>query len=210
MSEIYVEIFSCTIYMCFFYIAIINENSLFYIVPHMSHKDTEQITIERSFYNTQWHNTDWLTDQVITEWMTSVCWGIPVSADMTFWEAPWTPNKPAQWTLDIWNMDLQEFRDERASNRQTIHNLMNKLRSTGSLIEPIQKYKHWVLTKEKSDDIGAKLEHTPTKSLKSLAQEAGVSKSSARRATQLTKLRPYKITVVLALQPHKPASRLHF
>jgi hypothetical protein len=24
----------------------------------------------RSFYNTKWRNTDWLTDQVITEWMT--------------------------------------------------------------------------------------------------------------------------------------------
>jgi DeoR/GlpR family transcriptional regulator of sugar metabolism len=39
-----------------------------------------------------------------------------------------------------------------------------------------------VLTEEKLDDIGARLEHTPRKSLKRLAQETGVSKSSARRA----------------------------
>jgi hypothetical protein len=44
-----------------------------------------------------------------------------------------------------------------------------------------------VLTEEKLNDIGARLEHTPRKSLKHLAQEAGVSKSSARTATQLLK-----------------------
>jgi hypothetical protein len=42
---------------------------------------------------------------------------------------------------------------------------------------------------------GVSLEHTPGKFLKHLAQENGVSKSSARKATQLLKLRPYKITV---------------
>jgi hypothetical protein len=44
-----------------------------------------------------------------------------------------------------------------------------------------------VLTQEKLDDIGARLEHTPRKSLKHLAQ-SGVSKSSARTATKLLKL----------------------
>jgi hypothetical protein len=43
-----------------------------------------------------------------------------------------------------------------------------------------------VLT-EKLDDICSRLEHTSTKSPKSLAQETGVSKSSARTATQLLK-----------------------
>jgi hypothetical protein len=44
-----------------------------------------------------------------------------------------------------------------------------------------------VLTEEKLDDIGDRLEHTPRKSLKCLAQETGMSKSSARMATQLLK-----------------------
>jgi hypothetical protein len=44
-----------------------------------------------------------------------------------------------------------------------------------------------VLTEEKLDDIWARLEHTPRKSLKRLAQETGVSKSNARMATQLLK-----------------------
>jgi hypothetical protein len=44
-----------------------------------------------------------------------------------------------------------------------------------------------MLTEEKLDEIGAKLEHTPIKSLKHLAQEIGESKSSVRTATHLLK-----------------------
>jgi hypothetical protein len=55
-----------------------------------------------------------------------------------------------------------------------------------------------VRTEEKLDDMGARLEHTPRKSLKSLAKETGMSKSIARRATQLLKLRPCKTTVIHA------------
>jgi hypothetical protein len=87
----------------------------------------------------------------------------------------------------------RKFHDQRVPSRQTIHNLVNKLRSTRLLIDKEQKHKCWVL-----DDIGVRLEHTTRKSLKCLAQETGVSKSSARRAIQLPKLRPYKTTVIHA------------
>jgi hypothetical protein len=73
-----------------------------------------------------------------------------------------------------------------------------------------QKHKCRVLTEEKLGDIGARLEHTPRKPLKHLAQKTGVSKSSARRVTQLLKLRPYKTTVIHGLEPRDPASRVHF
>jgi hypothetical protein len=58
--------------------------------------------------------------------------------------------------------------------------------------------------------MGARLEHTPRKSKKRLAQETGVSKSSARRATQLLKFRHYNATVIQALQPCDSASGVHF
>jgi hypothetical protein len=83
---------------------------------------------------------------------------------------------------------------------------VNKLRSTGLLIDNKQ-HKRRVLIEEKLGDVGARLEHTPRKSLKHLAQETGVSKCSARRTTQLLKLRPYKTTVIHALQACDPASR---
>jgi hypothetical protein len=60
------------------------------------------------------------------------------------------------------------------------------------------------------DDTGARPEHTPRKSLKRLAQETGVSESSARRATQLLKRGHFKTTVIHALQPRDPASRVRF
>jgi hypothetical protein len=65
------------------------------------------------------------------------------------------------------------------------------------LIDKKTKYKRRVFT-EKLDVMGARLEHTHRKSFKHLAQETRVSEFSARRATQLLKLRPYKTTVINA------------
>jgi hypothetical protein len=99
---------------------------------------------------------------------------------------------------------LHKFHDKRVPRRQTTHNLVNKLRSIRLLIDKKQKHKHQVFTEEKSDDIGVRLEHMRKEWLKHLAQEAGVSKSSARMTTQLLKLRPYRTTVIHALQPYDP------
>jgi response regulator of citrate/malate metabolism len=75
---------------------------------------------------------------------------------------------------------------------------VDKLETTGLLIDKKQKHKCRVLTEEKLDDIVARLEHTPRKSLKRLAQDTAVSKASARRATQLLKLKPYSRTAIHA------------
>jgi transposase len=74
-----------------------------------------------------------------------------------------------------------KFHDERVPSRHTIHNLVNKLKTMGLGIDKKQKHKRQVLTEEKLHDIGTRLEHKPRKSPKRLAQETGVSKSSARR-----------------------------
>jgi hypothetical protein len=55
-----------------------------------------------------------------------------------------------------------------------------------------------VLAEEKLIEIGARVEHTPRKSLKRLVLETGVSVSSARRATQLLKRIPCKTPVTHA------------
>jgi hypothetical protein len=92
------------------------------------------------------------------------------------------------------------FHDEIITSRQTIHNLVNKLRTMGLLIDGKQKHKHRVLTK-KLHDTGTRLEHTPRKSLKCLAHETGVSKSNARMATQL--LKPSSESWCLVCYKHK-------
>jgi transposase len=90
----------------------------------------------------------------------------------------------------------RKFHAERVLSRQAIHSLVNKLKPTGLLIDKKQKHKRRVLTDEKLKSMGARLEYTPRKSLKRLVQETGVS--SARWATQLLKLGPYKTTVIHA------------
>jgi hypothetical protein len=56
----------------------------------------------------------------------------------------------------------RKFRDERVLNRQSIHNLANKLRSPGLWIDKKQKHKLRVSTEEKLGDIEARFENTPT------------------------------------------------
>jgi transposase len=103
----------------------------------------------------------------------------------------------------------RKFHDGRVPSKQTIHTLVNKHRTTGLLIDRGKKRKRRVLT-EKLDIIWARLEHIPRKPLKRLAQETGVSESSARSSTQLLKFRVYITTVIQDLQQRDPASRVHY
>jgi transposase len=113
-------------------------------------------------------------------------------------------------TRKCWRKFQHKFCEERVPSRQTVHNLVNKLRSTGLINDKKKIHKCRVLNEEKLDGIGARLEHKPRKSLKHLAQATGVSKSSAKRAAQLLKLRPYKTTVIHTLQPCNTSIRVHF
>jgi hypothetical protein len=54
-----------------------------------------------------------------------------------------------------------------------------------------------LLTEEKLDEISARLENTPWKSLRCLAQETVVSKSSASTTTKLLKLKSFKTSNAL-------------
>jgi hypothetical protein len=50
-----------------------------------------------------------------------------------------------------------KFRDERVPSRQTIHNFVNKLRTTSLLIDKKQKHRRRVLIEEKLGVIGPDL-----------------------------------------------------
>jgi transposase len=85
----------------------------------------------------------------------------------------------------------RKFQDVTVPHRKTIHRIVNKVRQTGSLMDRKPKHKRRVLTEEKLDEIGARLEETPWKTLRRLAQETGISESSARTATKLLCLSNY-------------------
>jgi hypothetical protein len=64
------------------------------------------------------------------------------------------------------------------------------MKTMGSLPDKKLDRKQTVLTAETLDDVGARLETSPRKSLKQPAQETGVLITYAQRATKLLKLRP--------------------
>ncbi|XP_069683792.1 probable ATP-dependent RNA helicase DDX52 isoform X1 [Periplaneta americana] len=98
-----------------------------------------------------------------------------------------------------------KFPDVTIPSRTTVHNLVNKVRRTGSILNKKRVQERRVLTEEKLDEIGARLENTPQKSLKCLAQETGISKSSAAVATKLLKLKPFKVLKPTEVcSPHTP------
>jgi hypothetical protein len=67
--------------------------------------------------------------------------------------------------------------------------------------QEIKKNKCQLLMEEELGDTGARLECTPIKSPKHLAQETGVPKLHAWRATQFLKLKLHKTAVINAVQP---------
>ncbi|KAJ4439784.1 hypothetical protein ANN_07912 [Periplaneta americana] len=80
----------------------------------------------------------------------------------------------------------------RIPSRTTIHDLVNKVRRTGSFSNKKRIQQCRVLTEENLDEVGARLEHSPRKSLRRLAQEVNISKMSAFVATKILKLKPYR------------------
>jgi hypothetical protein len=70
---------------------------------------------------------------------------------------------------------------------------LKKVRTHGFITDRKPLKRNRVLTEEKLDEIGLRLENSPKKSLRRLAQQSGVSVGSAWKATKLLHIRPYKI-----------------
>jgi hypothetical protein len=72
------------------------------------------------------------------------------------------------------------------------------------------RWKNRVVTEDKLDDIGHRLEYFPRNSLKRLAQQSGVSVGSAWTATTLLHIHPNKITLLSAIKPMDYGKRVRF
>jgi hypothetical protein len=92
----------------------------------------------------------------------------------------------------------------------TILRLVKKVHSTGSFLDKKYTRQNAVLTEETPDKIGARLEHSPHKSLARLAQQAQVLKTTAWKATENLHLRLYKITHVHVIEECDYGRRTHF
>jgi hypothetical protein len=76
------------------------------------------------------------------------------------------------------------YPDVRIPASSTILRLVKKVRSSRSFLDKKYTRQNAVLTEEMLDEIGARLEHSPCKSLAQLAQQVQVSKTTAWRATK--------------------------
>ena len=103
-----------------------------------------------------------------------------------------------------------QFADVNPSNRDTVRRLANKFRETGSVLDKALRVTTYVLKEDKLGEIRERPKHTPTKCLRRLGQETGISKSTAWRGTKLLHMKPYKITIVHELLPRDPEMRLRF
>ena len=103
---------------------------------------------------------------------------------------------------------IQTFPSEVPPSRFTIHEIVKKFETTGSVANKKRNRKHTVLAEETLDEIDASLECTPTKSIPKLAQQVGMSESSAHRGTKLLKLKAYKCTSIQSLKQGDPVSRM--
>ena len=108
---------------------------------------------------------------------------------------------------EVTRLFRDRFPDIRAPHRDTVCKLVNRFRETGSVLDRKPQRTH-VLTEGELDERGQTLERSPRKSLNRLSQDTGVSQFSAWKATTLSKLKPYKITVVQELQPRDTMSRV--
>ena len=93
-------------------------------------------------------------------------------------------------------------------SRFTIHEIVKKFETTGSVANKSRNRKRKFLTEETLDEIGASLERASTKSIPKLAH-VGISEYSAHRATKFLKLKPYKCTSVHSLKQGDSVTLYH-
>ena len=103
------------------------------------------------------------------------------------------------------------FPNSRCPNRDTVRDLINKFHETGSVQDAPKTGRPTILTDNKLDEISDIMLRSPTKSMRKLAQETGISARTAHKAvTKELNLYPYKFTVVHELKDADYEKRLFY
>jgi hypothetical protein len=79
--------------------------------------------------------------------------------------------------------------DSTVPGGSTVHNVITKVRHIRSVLYKNKSRKRSVVTEEKSDDIGTRLESSPKKKLRILALQCGLAKARFTLVKILLKLR---------------------
>jgi hypothetical protein len=105
---------------------------------------------------------------------------------------------------------IRKCPDSSVPTKSCVSKLIKKWRTTGPVLDKTRHRKKTMLTDEKLEDIRARLEISPRKSLRRLSQETDVSVGSASTAVRLIKFRPYKVRFVHELKPVDAPQRIRF
>ena len=117
---------------------------------------------------------------------------------------------------DKYSVCVQERFQERfpltkLPHRDTVRDLVNKFRRTGSVKDEGRSGRPLKLDEDKLDEINNKIMQSPSKSMRKLAQETNLSVGSAHKATRKALgLFPYKVTAVQELQSTDFDKRLNY
>lgn len=102
------------------------------------------------------------------------------------------------------------FPDSTRPSKPYVHNLFKKWRETGSVLNKKKNRVKTVLTEDTLEDMQARLQVSPRKSSRRLAQECGISKTSVLRGLKSLKFYPYKVSVVHRLKDTDWPARVNF
>ena len=163
-----------------------------------------------------------LLDPLNTSCLYARAWACGVHSAVLYWPPAWTGNWLQQcifvckcyfkWESlgRVRTEYIQKFPGEVPPSRFTVPKMVKEFETTGSVANKKRNRERIVLTEETLDEIGTSLERTPTKFIPKLAQQLGISESSAHRTTKLLKLKPYRYAGVHSLKQDDPVSWMHY
>ena len=116
-----------------------------------------------------------------------------------------------EYTDDVKNEFLERFPTTDLPHRNTVRNLINKFRETGSVHDATRSGRPTVLTEQKVNVISEAMTHSPSKSMRRLSQEVGLSLGAAHTAVRKNiGLYPYRISCQHELKDADHDRRLQY
>ena len=116
-----------------------------------------------------------------------------------------------KYTDEVKQQFRSRFHNTVLPHRNTVRDLINKFRETGSVQDAPRSGRPTLLTDETLRTIAEKMDNSPRKSIRQLSRESDIGVATAYKAvrTELC-LYPYKIRAVQELKDTDHAKRLHY
>lgn len=105
---------------------------------------------------------------------------------------------------------IDKYPETKVPSKRCIQNLVRKWRETGSVENVKKRRRSLARTPEVVSNIQQRITRSPKKSIRRLAQQAGVSRTTCHRVLKSLKMRPYRVTCVQELKQPDKAKRIHY